>query len=283
MLFRSDGCSASTAVLHLASSVLSDLGMPVGTICDTPKAQLDQHKMWDCKKGTPSTDEIMRCNNNAYCEADDAADVVESSLEVVRAEGDRSGTSDMDSDDPNSEGASRQYAITIAPNSTLAFWVVYEPRVAQVFDFELPLAFQASADASRLRKRVRGTGLRPKIVMSKTVVDFEDRVVPRDPSRRVPFSDEVQFTNHHLAGITWELDDTMLREGDGVAGGGGGGGGEGGRFAQATPTSFEWLQWPEPGLRAARCEPASPSKRYQAACSSVEAAPMGCSSSSKVP
>ena len=125
-----DGCSASTAVLHLASSVLSDLGMPVGTICDTPKAQLDQHKMWDCKKGTPSTDEIMRCNNNAYCEADDAADVVESSLEVVRAEGDRSGTSDMDSDDPNSEGASRQYAITIAPNSTLAFWVVYEPRRA---------------------------------------------------------------------------------------------------------------------------------------------------------
>ena len=80
-----DGCSASTAVLHLASSVLSDLGMPVGTICDTPKAQLDQHKMWDCKKGTPSTDEIMRCNNNAYCEADDAAEGMKgASLELAK-------------------------------------------------------------------------------------------------------------------------------------------------------------------------------------------------------
>ena len=58
---------------------------------------------------------------------------------------------------------------------------------------------------------MRGVGLRPKIVMSKTVVDFEDRVVPRDPSRRVPFSDEVTFTNHHLAGITWSLDDSCLR------------------------------------------------------------------------
>ena len=55
------------------------------------------------------------------------------------------------------------------------------------------------------------TSARPKIVMSKTVVDFEDRVVPRDPSRRVPFSDEVTFTNHHLAGLTWSLDDACLR------------------------------------------------------------------------
>ena len=36
-----DGCSASTAVLHLASKVLGDLGMPIGTICDTPKAKED--------------------------------------------------------------------------------------------------------------------------------------------------------------------------------------------------------------------------------------------------
>ena len=35
--------------------------------------------------------------------------------------------------------------------------------------------------------------------------------MPRDPSRRVPFSDEVTFTNHHLAGITWSLDDSCLR------------------------------------------------------------------------
>ena len=31
----------------------------------------------------------------------------------------------------------------------------------------------------------------------QTVVDFEDRVVSRDPSRRVPFSSELTFTNSH--------------------------------------------------------------------------------------
>jgi hypothetical protein len=79
-----DGCSASTAVLHLASKVLGDLGMPIGTICDTPKAKEDTHKMWDCSKGTPSTDEIMRCENNAYCVGDDSAEGMKfAALEVA--------------------------------------------------------------------------------------------------------------------------------------------------------------------------------------------------------
>jgi hypothetical protein len=52
------GCSASTQVLHLAGAVLTALGTPTGTMCDTPLGARHKDR---CRLGTPSTDEIMRC------------------------------------------------------------------------------------------------------------------------------------------------------------------------------------------------------------------------------
>lgn len=69
-MVMSFGCSASTNVLHLASSVLTAAGTPTGTICDSPKAQEDLDHSRRCELETPSTDEIMRCQNNWYCEDD---------------------------------------------------------------------------------------------------------------------------------------------------------------------------------------------------------------------
>jgi hypothetical protein len=82
-LVISFGCSASTLVLHLASSVLSALGTPTGTICDSPKALMHKER---CRLGTPSTDELLRCQNNWYCKEDDdeAQGLKEAALALAR-------------------------------------------------------------------------------------------------------------------------------------------------------------------------------------------------------
>mmetsp|Transcript_8375 Transcript_8375/g.10006 ORF Transcript_8375/g.10006 Transcript_8375/m.10006 type:complete len:2211 (+) Transcript_8375:271-6903(+) len=63
-----------------------------------------------------------------------------------------------------------------------------------------------------LSRKVVAKGLRPRLIMSTAIVDFGDRVVSRDPNRRVPFSSEVSFNNSSSTGVTWMLDDKMLRE-----------------------------------------------------------------------
>ena len=87
-------------------------------------------------------------------------------------------------------------------------------------DIFLPLRLKgekkaASKDAPpttcpSLVRRVKAVGLRPRLVMSTPAVDFMDRVVSRDPSRRVPFSEELTFTNSDTTGVTWMLNDEVL-------------------------------------------------------------------------
>ena len=47
--------------------------------------------------------------------------------------------------------------------------------------------------------------------MNSTVADFEDKVVQRDPGRRIPYTKELTFKNDSKEGISWNMDDTSLR------------------------------------------------------------------------
>ena len=106
---------------------------------------------------------------------------------------------------------SSTWNIEAQPGATIRFSLGYTPMSPTSHAFDLPLRFSGvPRPPVHLIRKVAGQGLRPKLVMSTAIADFGDRVVSRDPARRVPFSDELEFTNAHSHGISWELDDALL-------------------------------------------------------------------------
>ena len=103
------------------------------------------------------------------------------------------------------------WKITIDSNSVFEIELMYKPTSANSHDFGLPLNFQGIQSDVSLRRQVTATGLKPKLLMSTTNVDFEDRVVQRDPSRRMPYTSELTFTNDSQEGLAWEIDDSSTR------------------------------------------------------------------------
>ena len=57
-----------------------------------------------------------------------------------------------------------------------------------------------------LQRVVAAEGLRPRLLLSRTVVDFEERVVSRDRNVRFPYHTELTLTNRDEQKIQWEAD-----------------------------------------------------------------------------
>lgn len=126
----------------------------------------------------------------------------------------------------------RHYSIVIGPFSTLALYLDFVPSAPMEHDFILPLklkgekkgtsprngsdskgaASEKPSSCMTLVRSVRGLGMRPRLVMSTGCVDFKDRIVATDPSRRTPFSTELTFTNSSTTGVAWGLNDEVLKD-----------------------------------------------------------------------
>jgi len=104
-----------------------------------------------------------------------------------------------------------KWKVTVDAGATFELELVYRPSTVTKHDFMLPLMFEGIATDTSLKRQVAANGLKPRLVMSETTCDFEDRVVQRDAGRRIPYTKELTFTNDTADGISWELDDASLR------------------------------------------------------------------------
>jgi hypothetical protein len=104
-----------------------------------------------------------------------------------------------------------KWKIIIDSGQTYDLELMYKPTTIGTNDFMLPLMFQGISTDGSLKRQITATGLKPRLIMSETTCDFEDRVVQRDPGRRIPYTKELTFTNDTSDGVSWELDDNALR------------------------------------------------------------------------
>ncbi|CAM9172605.1 unnamed protein product [Choristocarpus tenellus] len=105
----------------------------------------------------------------------------------------------------------RKWNITVAPGDTLAFLLQYSPHQASEHVFLLPLALRGISLNERLQATVSGRGLKPTLTFSTMKVDFGDQVVNRDPCMLKQYQGEVTFRNDSIQGLSWIMDDSVLR------------------------------------------------------------------------
>jgi len=94
------------------------------------------------------------------------------------------------------EGA--KYKITLNPNSSLTIWVTFRPTMVTSHAFELPLALMGvpNADAAELRRAVIAEALRPRLLLSNTVVDFGPKIVLRERVKKIPYALDLTLQNN---------------------------------------------------------------------------------------
>jgi hypothetical protein len=124
---------------------------------------------------------------------------------------------DMNSLDPvlvgrgDDDEVAHRWKITVGAGSTFNLEFEYKPSTVTTHDFQVPLRFQGIPTDSSLKRDVVAVGVKPRLIMSSTVSDFEDKVVQRDPGRRIPYTKELTFKNDSKEGISWNMDDASLR------------------------------------------------------------------------
>jgi hypothetical protein len=119
-----------------------------------------------------------------------------------------------DDDDEMEEEVYRKWLLRVKPNSTLSVYMMFSPTEVQSNSFELPMNIYGVKNNDTLKKVVAGKGLKPRLVLPKTVMDFGDRVVSRDLVKKIPYAMEVEFLNDDSDVMLWELDADKLAEPD---------------------------------------------------------------------
>jgi hypothetical protein len=107
-----------------------------------------------------------------------------------------------------------KWKVMVQPMSTLSFYLLFAPVEVAEFNFPLPLALAGVRNCPGLKRAVIAEGLKPRVLLSKTVADFKERVVTLDRVKKVPFSMEVHFTNDDPDTIKWDIDTDALADDD---------------------------------------------------------------------
>eukprot|EP00898_Chlorokybus_atmophyticus_P004603 jgi/Chlat1/5143/Chrsp33S08970 len=118
-----------------------------------------------------------------------------------------------DSDDQDlPPGSLNRYAITLAPNQKLKLAMVFRPRrIASAFSFPLPLTIAGgNGDNSQLARSVSAQGLKPRLLLSKTGVEFGSRIVLRDTVKKIPYAVDFTIRNNDSVVIDWSFNTDPL-------------------------------------------------------------------------
>ena len=114
---------------------------------------------------------------------------------------DDSETSDLGSDAEGSEDGSEprqrnlagqqdkglRYRIAVPGNKTISFHLGFRPTVVDAYSFRLNISLAGSDISEKsLQRVIMAKSLKPRLVMSQTVVDFQSKVVMREGTSKVP-------------------------------------------------------------------------------------------------
>lgn len=144
---------------------------------------------------------------------DDAASVGgESVFAPLDAHGEATDDEDEFEEGREVPKASR-FRLTVAASSFMAFDLVFSPATARRHGFELPLSLMGMEPGDELRRTVSAEGVEPRLLLSKTDINFENKIVARDRIKKVPYSMDVTLTNAEDDPLTWETDTSSLHRG----------------------------------------------------------------------
>mmetsp|Transcript_18627 Transcript_18627/g.36432 ORF Transcript_18627/g.36432 Transcript_18627/m.36432 type:complete len:3020 (+) Transcript_18627:106-9165(+) len=104
---------------------------------------------------------------------------------------------------PEKENA---FQLTIKPESTLAFELVFKPTAVKQHAFELPLVMKGLSAYAGVRRVVAAAGLKPKVALSHATVDFGDKVILKpDRALKNPYLLRFEMKNEELTDLDWSL------------------------------------------------------------------------------
>lgn len=132
--------------------------------------------------------------------------------------------------------APQRFRMKVMPQSSLEFLLTYTPSTERSHAFEFPIALAGVPTPAKLRRAVVGAGQKPRLVLSRTAVDFGSKVLSREGSRRVPYHAELSMTNADEVPVTWEIDTAALAAALPGAGGAGNDGGPSGAAPSPRPS-----------------------------------------------
>eukprot|EP00899_Mesostigma_viride_P006782 jgi/Mesvir1/16104/Mv08394-RA.5 len=115
----------------------------------------------------------------------------------------------------------KRYQITVLPNSTQSFVLVYRPRQVESLAFELPLrlavspavlAFVTPHASPALAKAVVAEAMQPRILLSAASIDFGQRIVMKEKTKALPYMQTVTLSNNDPTGgpVAWRIDASCL-------------------------------------------------------------------------
>mmetsp|Transcript_140642 Transcript_140642/g.244902 ORF Transcript_140642/g.244902 Transcript_140642/m.244902 type:complete len:2974 (-) Transcript_140642:636-9557(-) len=100
-----------------------------------------------------------------------------------------------------------QYRITVPAEKSLTFHLLFKPTVVDSysFPFKLSLAGMETGANDELNRMVVAKSLKPRLVLSQTIVDFATKVVIRDGTSKVPNRVLLKLSNEDDQDLEWEL------------------------------------------------------------------------------
>lgn len=102
------------------------------------------------------------------------------------------------------------FEIQVPPKKRLHLNIIFAPKNERTHAFELPLMLAGSSRP--VHHVITAEGLRPKLLLSSTLVNFDSKVVTKDRLKKVPTYKEISVTNHHDDALRWEIDTSILNQ-----------------------------------------------------------------------
>ncbi len=102
----------------------------------------------------------------------------------------------------------RKFRLTVEAGRNLKLNLIYNPQHERSHVFEVPLILAGieGRPPEGMRRVIVAEGLKPRLLLSRTTVEFGDRVVSRDKSMRFPYHTELTLTNRDENMVSWEVD-----------------------------------------------------------------------------
>ena len=106
----------------------------------------------------------------------------------------------------------RKWQISLLPEETGEFVLRYSPETVGEVEFNLPISLTGIEKQTCLSRVIYAEGIKPRLILSSTSIDFGERVIPRDTSRKIPYNLELKITNDDDQPLSWAISDAPLRE-----------------------------------------------------------------------
>ena len=101
------------------------------------------------------------------------------------------------------------YKMSVAPNKQLTFNLIFRPSAAFKFTFEMPLFLMGVLfePDPRLCKVVSAEGLKPRVVLGASSIDFGTKIVLRERVKKIPYALDFTLTNSDdtRPDVAWSL------------------------------------------------------------------------------